>query len=326
MTKEKRAFLVSLGFAILSVALIGLLGYRLDGIELLPDTGAAWYYWKLPERDALTMWIVWGIYLIHQVSVWVLIYKLQHSNKDQRWHYNLWLMIINGVFIILHILQTHIWYDGLAQDVPVMSSQGSVIVMLVLILIIENNRRGLFFGKSVKGFKNITIFIRKYHGYFIAWALIYTFWYHPTISTAGHLFGFFYMFLLMIQMSFVKTGIHNNKYFKFALEVLVLAHGTAVAVLQANNMWPMFAFGFGFMAVVTQVYGIGLPVWARRAIQGLYLIGVTIVFAGFTGHREISDIHQITWIPIIEYLLVFVFLFVGEGVFKISGKRKGSVS
>lgn len=322
MAKEKRMFIVSLVFVTLSVVLIGLLGSRLDGIELLPDAGAAWYYWKLPVRDAVVMWIVWAMYGVHQISVWVLIYRLQHCDHNKRWHYNLWLMVINGIFILLHILQTHIWYDGLAQDVPVMSSQGSVIVMLVLILIIENKRRGLFFGKSVKGFKNITMFIRKYHGYFIAWALVYTFWYHPTISTAGHLFGFFYMFLLMIQMAFVKTKFHNNQYFKFALEVLVLAHGTAVAVLQGNNMWPMFAFGFGFMAVVTQVYGIGLPVWVRRSIQGLYIIGVIIVFGGFTGHREISDIHQITWIPIIEYLLVFVFLLIGEGVFKLTGKGK----
>ena len=31
--------------------------------------------------------------------------------------------------------QTHIWYDGLAQDVPIWTSQFSVIIMLVIILL-----------------------------------------------------------------------------------------------------------------------------------------------------------------------------------------------
>ena len=265
------------------------------------------------------------MYGLHQVLVWAFIYKLQHSEQKKRWNINLALLTINGLFIILHIIQTHIWYDGLAQDVPVMSSQGSVIVMLVLILIMENNRRGLFFGKKVPGFKNITAFIRKYHGYYIAWAVIYTFWYHPTISTSGHLFGFFYMFLLFIQMSFAYTKIHNNKYFNFILEILVLAHGTAVAVYQGNNMWPMFAFGFGAMAVVTQLYGIGLKKGVRIALQVLYLIGVIIVFGGFTGHRVISEVHQITWIPIIEYGLVFLFLFIGEGIIKLTKLKKNTI-
>ena len=40
---------------------------------------------------------------------------------------------------------------------------------------------------------------RKYHGYYFAWAIIYTFWYHPMEITGGHLLGFFYMFLLLLH-------------------------------------------------------------------------------------------------------------------------------
>ena len=53
--------------------------------------------------------------------------------------------------------------------------------------------------------------MRKYHGYVFAWATVYTFWYHPMENTAGHLIGFFYMFLLLLQGSLFLTRIHINK-------------------------------------------------------------------------------------------------------------------
>ncbi len=314
MKKYWKEYWIALAGAFVFLGIIGLTGGRLNEVELLPDAGAAWYYWKLPVREFWPMMILWAMYAAHQFSVWRLIWLTQFGDVKKRQQRRYWLFGVNGFFILLHILQSQIWYDGLAQDVPVMSSQGSVIVMLVLVLIIENDRRGLFFGKKIGGFKQAKILIKKYHGYFIAWALVFTFWYHPTIVTSGHLVGFLYMFLLMIQMSMVYSPVHMNKYWKAILEVTVLFHGTTVAIWQGNGMWPMFMFGFATMLVVTQVYGLDLPKWGRLAVQMVYLVGVIIVFGGFTGHRVISDVHQITWIPIIEYALVFVFLFVGEGV------------
>jgi len=52
----------------------------------------------------------------------------------------------------------------------------------------------------------------QYHGYFFAWATIYTFWYHPMVSTSGHLIGFLYMFMLLLQGSLFFTRIHINKW------------------------------------------------------------------------------------------------------------------
>src|SRR6185503_9106697 len=109
---------------------------------------------------------------------------------------NVIALAANAFFIGLHFVQTHIWYDGLAQDVSIFSSQGSVIVLLVWVLLMENPRRGLFFGKKVKFSETVIRFARKYHGYFFAWAAVYTFWYHPMVSTPGHLVGFMYMFML----------------------------------------------------------------------------------------------------------------------------------
>ncbi len=38
-------------FSLAFTALIAWAGSRLDAIELLPDQGDAWYYWKLPEQQ-----------------------------------------------------------------------------------------------------------------------------------------------------------------------------------------------------------------------------------------------------------------------------------
>lgn len=323
MKDEWKKFWMSICVSLGLVGLIGLLGGRLEDVNLLPDQGASWYYWKLPEKQFWPRLTAWSFYIMHQVVVWLLIYAAQFKKREKRGYYGNCLLIANLFFVILHMIQTHIWYDGLAQDVPGWSSQGSVIVMLVLIFIMDNQRRGLFFKKPIKALpllgdiKATTRLIRKYHGYFIAWAIVYTFWYHPTVATTGHLIGFFYMFLLFIQMSMIYTPVHMNKYWMFALEIIVLLHGTLVAIAQQGNMWPMFLFGFASLAVITQVYGLGLPKWMIRMIQIIYIVGVIIIYGGFTGHKTIDQIHQVLWIPIVEYTLVFVFLYIIGGMRKI---------
>ena len=164
----------------------------------------------------------------------------------------------NAFFILLHFVQTHIWYDGLAQDVSIWSSQVSVVILLVWVLLMENNRRGMFAGKKLHISKQIIAFARKYHGYYFAWATVYTFWYHPMETTPGHLMGFFYMFLLMLEGSLFLTRIHVNKWWKVTQEITVLFHGTLVAIFQGADLWQMFAFGFGAMFVVTQMHGLNL--------------------------------------------------------------------
>jgi hypothetical protein len=314
--KDKR-FQLSIGFSLFVILLIVVFGDRLNSIELLPDQGASWYYWKLPTKEFIPRLTAWVGYLLHQIFIWYGIYQLKNTKSDKiKWQNR--LLIGNGFFILMHFIQTHLWYEGLAQDVPVFSSQGSVIIMLVLILILENDRRGILFGQKIKGFKTIKQFIKSYHGYFIAWALAYTFWYHPLVNTSGHLVGFFYMFLLFIQTSLAYTKLHTSKLWIFFLEVLVLFHGTIVAIGQGNNMWPMFGFGFAFIAVFTQIYSLNIKTIYRTLIQILYLVGAIIVYLGGIAEKSGDMIHQVTWIPIIEYALVFIILFVGEGLLKMN--------
>ncbi|MBN2047773.1 MAG: hypothetical protein JW750_08030 [Anaerolineaceae bacterium] len=290
--------------SLLFTALIWWAGQFLDRSMLLPDQGASWYYWKLPEPTFWTRFTAWGFYLAHQLSFWAVIYLAQKNvkkftNKMNR--YAKWALGLNAFFVVMHFIQTHIWYDGLAQDVSIWSSQISVIIMLVLILLMENRRRGLFWGKKVPFSKAIIDLVRRYHGYYIAWAVVYTFWYHPMESGVGHLMGFVYMFFLFLQGSLLYTRAHINPWWTIFLEFFVTIHGTVVAITQGNGMWQMFFFGFFGLFVFTQQFGLPLPKWTRWAVLGVYGIGAVVVYSivGF------DKLYQLVSIPLIEYLSVF---------------------
>ncbi len=286
------------------------------------DTGFNYYLWKFRaiDQSIVARVTAWVFFLAHFITVVVLMKKLKENQNEKTEgysKYNVYLLLANVFFIVLHYVHTWLWYDALAQDTPVWSSQGSVIIMLVLILIIENRRRGLFFGKKVVLPKEATRKVMKHHGIYIALATVFTFWYHPMESTPWHLFGFFYMYLLFIQMSFSRTKIHQNKYFNVSLEVTVLFHGTAVALYSANAPWAMFLFGFATIFFVTQIYGLGLSKKVIHITQGLFVLIALFTYSGLFEGKSFLDINEIIRIPVIEYLLVFVFVFAIYGWIKL---------
>lgn len=292
-------------FAAAFTGLIWLLSGRLADIPFLPDQGALWYYWKRPTPTLWSRLTSWGFYALHQVGIWSLIWYAQ--NRVKRYTnglhpVNLWALGLNGAFALIHLLQTHIWYDGLAQDVSILSSQGSVILMLVLVLIMENPRRGLFFGKKAPLPQDGVSWLRKYHGYIFSWAAIYTFWYHPMEGSSGHLIGFFYTFLLMLQGSLFLSRIHLNRWWTLANEVIVLIHGTIVAIYQGNGLWPMFAFGFGGIFIITQMHGLGWSRLTRWAWAGAYVLAVLWIYSQAGWAR----LNEVVRIPVIDYVLVFL--------------------
>ncbi|MCF6471403.1 hypothetical protein FAF44_23855 [Nonomuraea sp. MG754425] len=304
-----RALLIGVAASAAMTGLIWLLGGRLQGIELLPDQGASWYYWKLPEPTFWTRLTAWGGYAAHQIAFWWLIYHAQ--TRVRRYTsglhpVNVAALAVNTAFIALHVLQTHLFYDGLAQDVSIFSSQGSVVLLLVLVLLMENRRRGLFLGKPVPLGRAVVDFARRYHGYLFAWAAVYTFWYHPAEATSGHLIGFFYMFLLLLQGSLFLTRAHTNRWWTFTLEATVAVHGTLVAVMTSgpDGAWPMFLFGFLGVFVITQMHGLGLPAAVRWGLAACYVAAAMIVY-GLRGDL-VGAASESVRIPAIEYLLVGV--------------------
>ena len=64
----------------------------------------------------------------------------------------------------------------------------------------------------------------------------------------------------------------------------------------------MFAFGFGGIFIITQMYGLGLSKIARFALVGVYCAAVVFVYSA----RGLGKLNEIIRIPAIDYLLVFV--------------------
>ncbi|MEV4896660.1 hypothetical protein AB0K48_45605 [Nonomuraea sp. NPDC055795] len=289
-------------------ALVWLLGQRLHGVTLLPDQGVSWYYWKLPEPTLWSRLSAWLPYAAHQLAMWALIYYAQTrvGRYTRGLHpVNVVALGVNAGFIALHMAQTQLFYDGLAQDVSIFSSQGSVILLLVVVLLMENRRRGMFFGKPAPIGAQVVRFARRYHGYLFSWAAVYTFWYHPMEATGGHLIGFFYMFLLLLQGSLFLTRAHTNRWWTLTLELAVAVHGTLVAVMTSgpDGAWPMFLFGFLGVFVITQMHGVGLTRGVRWSLGLAYAFGSLLVYGW---RHDLSGVLAVGRIPAIEYLVVAV--------------------
>ena len=79
--------------------------------------------------------------------IWGTIYWAQERSNRKYTStlkpFNFIALGINAVFVLSHYAQTAIFYDGIAQDLPSWTSQGAVIMMLFVIMMMENRRRGL---------------------------------------------------------------------------------------------------------------------------------------------------------------------------------------
>ncbi len=262
------------------------------------DQGASWYYWKIEDPSQLTRFSYWIGYILHQIFVWIILFLVISKKVKKFSNFNIIILFGNLFFVALHLLQTQIFYTGLAQDVPIWTSQGSVIVMLVFLLYMLIPRRGLFWGKKFQPPQEMLKIITKVHGVFISWAIVYTFWFHPMDGNWGLMSGFIYLFLLFIQLSFFNTKFHLNLKWIVLLEVLVTIHGTLITVYKENPIWPMFFFGFLTMFVFTQMHGLGLKKWIKFSFLALYFISIGLVY-GFI--RGFNHIYEISFIPIALY-------------------------
>ena len=129
-------------------------------------------------------------------------------------------------------------------------------------------------------------------------------------GTFGHLLGFFYMFLLILQGSLLYTRAHTNRWWTFSLEVLVLLHAASIAMTQSPAALRMFGFGFAFLLVMTQIYGLDIPKWVRIALTVAFFAAVIIVYsrAGWV------NVNEVIRIPAIEYLAAIALGLVIGGV------------
>jgi len=303
----RRTWAFSIAAAVLATVALLTIRPFIDHVAFAPDQGFNWYYWKRPDPDTLSRASAWGAYVLHQLFIWGVIWWAQ-ANRDRlrdrnRMHPVNWIALGGTAFFVaLHYLQTAVFYDGLGQDLPVITSQGSVILLLVVVLLMEAPRRGLFFGAGRSWFASIKPILIRYHGYYFAWAITFTYWYHPMDITGGHLLGFLYTFLLFLQAAFIFTRVHTSRWWTFTLEASVLVHGVTVALVAGQEFWTMFFFGFLFLVVVTQMHGLGLSKALRWIIAG---VSVALMLAVYS-QKGWGLMNEVVRIPVIDYVLVFL--------------------
>lgn len=93
-------------------------------------------------------------------------------------------------------------------------------------------------------------------------------------------------------------------------------HGTLVAIFQGLGLWPMFAFGFGGIFILTQMHGLGWSRLVRWLVAGIYIGAALFIYSS----RGWANLNEIIRIPMIEYLLVFVLAGVIALGFWIAGR------
>lgn len=269
------------------IGLILIAGPYDTGVNIAPDKGNWWYYWQRSDADLWSRLSAWLPYSVHQISIWYLIARARTERPGYAkglHRFNVLALGINAFFMVLHVVQTKFFYDGLAQDVPEVTSFGSVALMLMMILVMENGRRGMIFGQPLPLMKTSGEVLRRYHGYYFAWALIYTFWYHPLEFTLGHIAGFAYMSLLLLQSSLFFTRFHVNRVWTAILEASWAVHGAVVAGLIMSKgdlrFWSSFLFGGMAVFLITQLHGMGLSVRGKLLVAAP-LLALMIAFYSF---------------------------------------------
>jgi len=118
--------------------------------------------------------------------------------------------------------------------------------------------------------------------------------------TPGHIAGFAYMSLLLLQSSLFFTRFHVNRWWTMFLETLFVVHGALVAyyimIDGQGGPWHMFLFGGVAIFLVTQLHGLGLGTRGKLAIA-LPLLGVMAVFYGLFPDQLLG----VTRLPMIMY-------------------------
>ncbi|TKB46066.1 hypothetical protein [Thalassotalea mangrovi] len=315
MAKENPGYpMFKLSYAVviccLIMLLIWLIGPYSAHLTFAEDQGPAWYYWKLTEPTVWTRLSAWSLYIGHQVAIWYLIYisqkrKLSYQGSF-RWGLhkeNIQALAVNFFFVMAHIVQTKVYYDGLAQDTSNMAAMMSVVLVLAFTLVLEQKRRGFIFGKSLGWLEQVRATFVRYHGYYFSWAMIYTFWFHPIEVTLGHMLGTAYILFFLVQGSLFFTRFHTNRVWKTFLESFVIFHAVVVAYFSIHNeSVSMFGFGFAAMFFATYIYGLGFS----KKVIGLLSLGFILVCFLFY-FDDLSQMSEVVRIPIILYLVALLF-------------------
>lgn len=200
-------------------------------------------------------------------------------------------LAVHAAFCSARVAHTHLLsYDGLAADVPEITSLAAVALLLVWVWLLEAPRRGVVAGTRPPRALTATALRATAvatHGYYFSFATIYTLWYHPAASTVAHLSGFLYVFLLLLQSSLAGTAAHGRRWWTFALEGWVAVHAlVTAATVGGGRLVPLFGWGLATSFMAVHLHGFGLRRRVRAAVAAAYACGAAVaVGVGWRGTR-----------------------------------------
>jgi hypothetical protein len=145
------------------IPLRGELGY---GKFLIYGTTIPFEY---PFRLSVAQYSAWFFYIPHQLLQFYIIYN---ARKHSKWSpslnvYAKQMFLLNFVFVVLHFIQSHLWYDGLAGSFPEISTLFAGVSSLLAPFIFQMKNRGVAFHWKTDNPSLLEFFqlFKEYHGY-----------------------------------------------------------------------------------------------------------------------------------------------------------------
>jgi hypothetical protein len=150
-------------------------------------------------------------------------------------------------------------------------------------------------------------FLRKYHGYYMAFGVISDWYYHPLEATPGHLTGMLNDLLIMWQMISMYTPAHRNKWWCIACEFCVTVHGPLIALGRGGGA-GMFGFGFTTVFMLSGQWGLPFK-WYERVAMLVMVLAIMFCNYGLGwskkfGNEPVSwaDLAEVPRIPAMYYM------------------------
>ncbi|KAI6656079.1 hypothetical protein LOD99_11334 [Oopsacas minuta] len=303
--------------------------------------GVLWYRWKsLPSQQALNFSPFTGIkfpyslnvraksawlgFILHFIFMTFMItwakirYSTHHThncpvptapswcdytNKLEIIHYV--FLIGTAIFVILHLLQTHYSYDGIAQDAAEMVPIIGTVLSLVVLALMQQTERGLVFGYGLdtETFIALTNIARRFHPFIVGWDIVFTFWYHPMEGGVHHIPGLLPLLCIFIQGCLLFTTVHLNPIWRVALELLGFPHAIYIEYSHPERgRWKMFLTGVLLTPIVVHFHMFNMSFILTTSLLVCYVTLVVVLYRDMPWYRWTEPLH----FPCIIFLLIFL--------------------
>ena len=330
-------------FCVIVGLLTHLLGGRLrENFPALPVwRGTLWYRWKsLPSEEARKFSLFTGInfphsfhlraksawlgFLLHFIFLTVMIIWAQFHFSGRHAHncptpsapdwcgwtnelepIHFVFLAGTGVFILLHLLQTHYKYDGIAQDSPQLVPIIGTVLSLCVLALMQQTERGLVFGYGLEDetFVALTNIARRFHPYVVGWVIVFTFWFHPMEGGLHHLPGLLPLMCTMIQGCLLFSSAHLNPLWRVGLELLGFPHAIYIEWSHPDRgRWKMFLTGVLLTPLVVHFHIFKISVALTTTLLLCYVTLFLFLYRNMPWRKWSEPLH----FPATIFFLIFI--------------------